>query len=77
MPASRRQSERIDAEAAPRRVDQKDQLQDDQEHVGPWPFVRCVVKPEPQIDCHQGAKRSADTGNHAEDQRYRNDTSMA
>src|SRR5271166_3666011 len=62
---------RIDTEAASRRVDQKDNLQDDQEHVGPGPFARRVVKSEPEIDRHQRAKRRAETGNHAENQRYR------
>jgi hypothetical protein len=41
--------ESINAEAAPRRIDQVDKLQGDQKHIGPWPFTWRVVEAKPRL----------------------------
>src|ERR1700733_983509 len=61
--------QRIDPEAAPGRGYNEQQLNDDQEHVGPGPLVWRVVESEPKINRHQCAERGAEPCRHAEDQR--------
>ena len=52
-------SESIDAETTPWRIYHVEQLDNDQEHIRRGPFALRVVKPQPKIDRHQRAERSA------------------
>src|SRR5215469_18937321 len=63
--------QRIDAKAPTEAVKRKDDLQHEQEEIGPRPFSGRVVEAEPQIEDLQRADGPPEADEYAEDERDR------
>src|SRR6516225_8498047 len=72
VPGSRtRDDDRIEAEAAPKAMDRKDQHQHQQGEIGPRPFPLGIVEAEPEVEDLERADDTPEAEEDAQHQRHR------
>ncbi len=65
---------RVNAKSSPGSKNKEEAVEQDQKEVSPGPLVRSIIKTEPEVNGHQGAQQSAESGEQAEQQRYRDES---